>query len=159
MNLKKFAGKKRKGIAERAPQVLMFVMLFNLSLGALNSSGWLLYKVPVNPDFGALPGSTANPQYTPGGQSYCSNVVIGANSATCKPQAPSSANILTSLMVFGDWFGGIIAITYAFFIGVAVPGAFLFTFGMPWVWATVFTAGMYALWFFLILWLRTGRPV
>jgi hypothetical protein len=142
--------KKRHAIGERAPYILMFILLFNVSTAAVNTLHLFSYSAIPNASFNVGPVQT---------QGECQTFTVGQDSSQCNPSIGNTASVIPSLLVFGDWFGGMVSVIIAFAQGLVVPGYFLFQFGVPAVWVAIFSAGIYACWFFLLIWLRTGRPL
>ena len=149
MSINRF-GKKRHAIGERAPYILMFMLLFNVSTGAVNTLNLFSYSATPNSSFNVGPIQS---------QAQCQTFTVGASSSGCTPSIGNTATLLQNILVFGDWFGGLVSVIIAFGQGLVVPGYFLLQFGVPAVWVAIFSSGIYACWFFLLIWLRTGRPL
>lgn len=163
--------RKRSGISERAPYLLMFMLLFNVSSATVNSLQVFGYCLRPNPSFtgGATlplggPCSTPTDLSTQSSQSLaqsgCGNITVNpqTNAATCNPNIGNTATGFPNILIFGDWFGAMLSFIETFSIGLVYPGWILQQLGLG-TFAGIFSAAMDTSWFLFLLWMRSGRPI
>ena len=143
---------KRRAIAERTVYVLMFMLLFQLSGAALNSLALF-----TNP--GGIGAGATGYLGQVNSQNNCQTYTVGQTAASCTPSIGNTASILQNILIFGDWFGGMVALALSFGWALINPFGFFGAFGVPGVIILVFSGGLDASWLLLMLWLRTGRPL
>jgi hypothetical protein len=150
LNFKKILkSKKRGGVGERAPFLISFMIILQLSFAAVNSLNIFSYSIPVNTTQLGLTALNSAIQ--------CTTYTVGTAQAQCNPSVGNEVSAEPNILVFGDWFRGL-TIIYQFFTAILLPGLFLTTLGLPPIFAAVFTAGFYIAWLWLIIWIITGRP-
>jgi hypothetical protein len=132
--------------------VLMFMLLFQVSGAALNT-----LHLFTNP--GGIGSGAAGYLSNVAQQNSCQSYTIGANAGSCTPSIGGTASILQNILIFGDWFGGLVILTITFGWSLINPWGFLGMFGVPGVIILVMSAAQNVGWLFLGLWIRTGRTL
>lgn len=127
------------------------MLLFNGSSGAVNA------MLPDAFGYQVQPSSTFGQSLVQSNIS-CQTYSINTNNVNCVPSIGNTASAFPNVVIFGDWWGVLLAL-YQFIEGAAIPGWFLFQFGVPAALVGVFSLGIYALYLFMFLWIRSGRPL
>ncbi len=128
------------------------MLLFQMSGAALNT-----LQLFTNP--GGIGTGSSGYLAAITSQNGCSSITLSSNAASCTASIGGTANILQNILVFGDWFGGMVILIISYGWVLINPFGFLAAFGVPAVVVAVFSGGLDALWLFMLLWLRTGRPL
>jgi hypothetical protein len=145
--------KRRSGVGERQPYIMMFMLIFNASISATNALGLFSYAVQPNSSYGVGQIQT---------QISCQTYTLSSTSSQCTPSIGNTATIIPNILIFGDWWG-VLLMLYNFATGLVIPGWFLVQFFGVNVAIVAFigilTVANYASWFFMIIWVRSGRPL
>ena len=144
---------KRRGVGERQPYIMMFMLIFNASISATNALGLFSYAVKPNANYGVGEIGT---------QISCQTFTLSTTGSQCTPSIGNTATIVPNILIFGDWWGVLIML-YNFATGLVIPGWFMIQFfgitGPIVAFIAILTLANYASWFFLVIWVRSGRPL
>lgn len=152
MNLRTYLRRfrRRRGIADRAIQVIFFIILIQAVLAGFNTTGIF---TPVAPAVNVTNGFDVSKVQN---QVGCSSYVVGNTQVTCTPSVQNGA-VLSSLTIFGNWFSALVSLMSSFASGLILPGNIVAQLGFGLVIANMINVGVWVMWAILILYMISGR--
>jgi hypothetical protein len=139
----------------RVISLLLFIMLLNLSIPVVNymtaPNGQPLFSTQTNnfPEWSVqnvTSGAQCNVDQS--GKPVCTPTLSG-----------SGSSFLSTMLIFGDFFGALIKFIATMIEGVVLPYFFLVNWGVPSVLAAVYNGGMWMVYFFAYITFLSGRYV